>query len=186
MHEHNDDDDQTTRKGDDPFEGIFAPDGGLDVDAVSRRLGGLVELLRNHEPCFVLRIDFDVLARVLLSPAGADLRASDGEEEFEDIVLTYGKKSFPSSGLEYTDDLKLNTGEGCDECNNTGYKGRMGIHELMAGTPEVKLLIKRAAPTEDLFSQASRNGMTTLMQDGIMKVFQGLTDMNELRRVVVG
>jgi type II secretory ATPase GspE/PulE/Tfp pilus assembly ATPase PilB-like protein len=56
----------------------------------------------------------------------------------------------------------------------------------MGGTPEVKLLIKNAAPTEQIFAQAMEDGMSTLKQDGIEKVFGGVTDMKEVRRVCLG
>ena len=61
----------------------------------------------------------------------------------------------------------------------------MGIHELMEGTPAIKKLIKKQAMTEEIFAQASQEGMNTLKQDGILKVFQGLTDFDEVRRVCI-
>ncbi|MDH4010658.1 MAG: pilus assembly protein, partial [Desulfobacterales bacterium] len=82
-------------------------------------------------------------------------------------------------------DLTLFRAVGCDNCSNTGYRGRMGIHELMEGTPKIKLMIKKQANTEMLFTQAMKEGMATLRQDGIMKVFKGLTDMAEVRRVCI-
>jgi type II secretory ATPase GspE/PulE/Tfp pilus assembly ATPase PilB-like protein len=74
---------------------------------------------------------------------------------------------------------------GCEACSNTGYRGRMGIHELMEGTPKIKLMIKKQANTEVLYAQAMKEGMSTLRQDGIMRVFKGLTDMSEVRRVCI-
>ena len=74
---------------------------------------------------------------------------------------------------------------GCESCSDTGYKGRLGIHELMDGTKATKQLIKNAAPTEKLFEQAFRDSMTTIKQDGLTKVFQGLTDAREIRRVCI-
>ena len=61
----------------------------------------------------------------------------------------------------------------------------MGIHELMEGTSEIKLLIKKSATSQDLTKVAIEQGMTRLKQDGIYKVFEGLTDINEVRRVSV-
>jgi type II secretory ATPase GspE/PulE/Tfp pilus assembly ATPase PilB-like protein len=61
----------------------------------------------------------------------------------------------------------------------------MGIHELMEGTPRIKLMIKKQANTEQMFDVAMEEGMTTLKQDGIMKVIQGRTDMAEVRRVCI-
>ena len=64
-------------------------------------------------------------------------------------------------------------------------EGGLGIHELMEGTKEVKRLIKNQANTEEIFQQAIQEGMDTLKQDGIKKVFQGFTDINEVRRVCI-
>jgi type II secretory ATPase GspE/PulE/Tfp pilus assembly ATPase PilB-like protein len=61
----------------------------------------------------------------------------------------------------------------------------MGIHELMEGTPELKILIKKSATSQDLAELAVQQGMTRLKQDGIHKVFEGLTDIPEVRRVSV-
>ena len=58
----------------------------------------------------------------------------------------------------------------------------MGIHELMEGTPQIKLMIKKQANTEQLFEQAMKEGMLTLKQDGILKVLNGHTDLEEVRR----
>jgi len=55
----------------------------------------------------------------------------------------------------------------------------------MEGTPAIKKLIKKQASTEDLFALAKKEEMTTLKQDGILKVFNGITDINEVRRVCI-
>ncbi|MGM0451919.1 MAG: ATPase, T2SS/T4P/T4SS family [Thermodesulfobacteriota bacterium] len=106
-------------------------------------------------------------------------------EEFDDIVADYGAGDFEKTGIEYSEDLKLFAPVGCDQCNGTGYKGRMGIHELMEGTKAIKRMIKKQASAEELFEQAASEGMTTLIQDAIVKVFDGLTDMGEVRRVCI-
>ncbi|SPD72339.1 General secretion pathway protein E family protein [uncultured Desulfobacterium sp.] len=107
------------------------------------------------------------------------------EEEFNDIVNDYGNQYFEGTGIHYGPDLKLYRTRGCDVCSGTGYKGRLGIHELMEGTKEIKKMIKNQDNTEHLFEQAMKEGMDTLKQDGIKKVFQGLTDINEVRRVCI-
>ena len=61
----------------------------------------------------------------------------------------------------------------------------MGIHELMKGTPEIKLLIKRNATSQELAKMARKQGMESLKQDGIHKVFEGITNIKEVRRVSV-
>lgn len=106
-------------------------------------------------------------------------------EEFEELIVDYGKNHFEKAGIHYGADLLLYRRKGCESCSGTGYKGRLGIHELMDGTPEIKRMIKKLASTEELFTQAMKEGMVTLKQDGIQKVFQGLTDIREVRRVCI-
>ncbi len=107
------------------------------------------------------------------------------KEEYEMIYVDYGEKYWAQTGIEYDPDMTLCKSVGCDACSNTGYRGRMGIHELMEGTAKIKLMIKKQANTEMLFAQAMKEGMSTLRQDGIMKVFKGFTDMAEVRRVCI-
>ncbi len=106
-------------------------------------------------------------------------------EEFDSIVEDYGEDYFAASGIEYTDELQLQKPGSCEKCSGTGYKGRMGIHELMEGTKAIKKLIKQAAPTDQLFTQAMNEGMNTLKQDGIHKSFGLHTDISEVKRVCI-
>jgi type II secretory ATPase GspE/PulE/Tfp pilus assembly ATPase PilB-like protein len=106
-------------------------------------------------------------------------------DEFEEIEMEYGKSDFPILNVEYTPDLVLYRRSKCDVCSGTGYRGRMAIHELLEGTPAIKKLVKKEAPTDQLFAQAVEDGMTTLKQDGISKVLSGITDMAEVRRVCI-
>jgi len=71
---------------------------------------------------------------------------------------------------------------GCSECNE-GYKGRVGLHELMLGSDEMKRLIQERARVAQLLAQALSEDMRTLRQDGIEKVLGGITDMAQVRRV---
>jgi type II secretory ATPase GspE/PulE/Tfp pilus assembly ATPase PilB-like protein len=107
------------------------------------------------------------------------------EEEFEDIQSDYGQEALTQAGYVYNSQVKLYRSPGCEKCSGSGYKGRVGIHELMEGTPEIKQLIKKNATSHDLAVQAVQEGMTTLKQDGIRKVFQGLTDIKDVRRVSI-
>jgi type II secretory ATPase GspE/PulE/Tfp pilus assembly ATPase PilB-like protein len=103
-------------------------------------------------------------------------------EEFDALVRAYDG-DFDALNISYTDDLVFCKAKGCSNCQNTGYKGRMGIHELLVGTPEMKTLIQAKAPMAKIRNQAIADGMTTLMQDGIRKVLLGQTDMKQVRRV---
>jgi len=107
------------------------------------------------------------------------------EDEFGDIEADFGKKALAVAGYTYSSRLELFRSLGCENCSGSGYKGRMGIHELMEGTPEIKLLIKKHATSQELAKQAVKQGMETLKQDGIHKVFEGKTDIREVRRVSV-
>ncbi len=74
---------------------------------------------------------------------------------------------------------------GCVECNNTGYRGRIGLHELMLGTDTAKRLIQTRALVSELLTAALNDGMRTLRQDGIEKVLAGMTDMVQVRKVSI-
>ncbi|MBC2716434.1 MAG: type II/IV secretion system protein [Desulfobacteraceae bacterium] len=128
-----------------------------------------------------------VLAQRLLRRLCKNCRKaySPSQEEFDDIVNDYGEKDFKKTGIKFSSDLKIYAPVGCDQCSGTGYKGRLGIHELMEGTADIKRMIKKQASAEELFIKANEQGMTTLMQDGIMKVFAGYSDMVEVRRVCI-
>jgi type II secretory ATPase GspE/PulE/Tfp pilus assembly ATPase PilB-like protein len=106
-------------------------------------------------------------------------------EEFDQLRADYGETWFERTGIDYSEDMRLFRSNGCETCSSTGFRGRMGIHELMEGTAEVKLMIKKQATTEDLLKTALQQGMMTLKQDGILKVFQGITDISEVRRVCI-
>lgn len=106
-------------------------------------------------------------------------------EEFEALAAEYGKEVFQSANIEYSPKLVLYRRSKCDACSGTGYKGRMGIYELLEGTPGIKRLIKKEASSVEIFSQGVEEGMMTLKQDGISKVFLGLTDISEVRRVCI-
>jgi type II secretory ATPase GspE/PulE/Tfp pilus assembly ATPase PilB-like protein len=73
----------------------------------------------------------------------------------------------------------------CDACGGSGYKGRVGLHELMIGTDPAKKLIQEHARVAQLVAQALEDGMRTLKQDGMEKVLQGVTDMKQVRAVCI-
>jgi len=107
------------------------------------------------------------------------------QEEFNDIVQAYDPALFPELGIKHSPALKLFRAKGCNECNNTGYRGRTGLHELLAGTDEMKVVIQRKASVAEIREQAMKDGMRTLLQDGVMKVFMGLTDIKMVRQVCI-
>jgi type II secretory ATPase GspE/PulE/Tfp pilus assembly ATPase PilB-like protein len=74
---------------------------------------------------------------------------------------------------------------GCDTCGGTGYKGRVGLHELLVGTDPMKKLIQEHARVAEMFATALAEGMLTLKMDGMEKVLQGITDMAQVRAVCI-
>ncbi|MDL2321461.1 GspE/PulE family protein [Desulfosarcina sp. OttesenSCG-928-B08] len=107
-------------------------------------------------------------------------------EEYDELVREYGVEAFEHDlNIPYTDDLELYRPYGCEACGGNGYRGRMGIHELLMGTDEMKKLIQVKSPMEFIRDQAVKDGMTTLKQDGISKVFQGHCNLIEVRKVCI-
>lgn len=80
-------------------------------------------------------------------------------------------------------EITLYEPRGCTECAGTGYKGRMGIFELLPATAEIRRLIIDGAPASSLFDLALSQGMKTLKQDGIEKVLRGITDLSQVLAV---
>ncbi|MEG1783201.1 MAG: type II secretion system protein GspE, partial [Oscillospiraceae bacterium] len=74
---------------------------------------------------------------------------------------------------------------GCLACNNTGYKGRRGVYEFLTVTEEIRQLILTHGSNHDIENVAISQGMTTLRADGLRKVRDGVTSMEELLRVIV-
>ena len=81
--------------------------------------------------------------------------------------------------------LVIHSAKGCDTCGGTGYKGRVGLHELMIGTDRIKKNIQEHARVAEMFATALEDGMRTLKQDGIEKVLMGITDIQQVRAVCI-
>jgi type II secretory ATPase GspE/PulE/Tfp pilus assembly ATPase PilB-like protein len=105
-------------------------------------------------------------------------------EEYDALVRSYAG-DFDALGFQYNTDLVLYKPKGCAKCGNTGYKGRTGIHEIIVGTDPLKSLIQGRAKMEEIREQAIKDGMTTLMQDGIRKTLLGMTDLMQVRKVCI-
>jgi type II secretory ATPase GspE/PulE/Tfp pilus assembly ATPase PilB-like protein len=81
--------------------------------------------------------------------------------------------------------LKLYRAVGCDKCGKSGYKGRIGLHELLVADDAVKKLIQERARVAELFAQSVESGMRTLKMDGMEKIMMGLTDIKMVRQVCI-
>ena len=81
--------------------------------------------------------------------------------------------------------INLYTAKGCETCAETGYKGRVALHELLIGSDRIKMLVQERAPVAQVLATALEDGMRTLKQDGIEKVLQGITDVQQVRAVCI-
>ncbi|MDO8447298.1 MAG: ATPase, T2SS/T4P/T4SS family [Rhodoferax sp.] len=81
--------------------------------------------------------------------------------------------------------LKFYRHVGCDKCNKTGYKGRIGLHELLIADDDIKKLIQERARVAEIFAAAVEGGMRTLKMDGMEKIMMGLTDIKMVRSVCI-
>ncbi|RJQ33122.1 MAG: type II secretion system protein GspE [Actinobacteria bacterium] len=92
---------------------------------------------------------------------------------------------FPLTAEEQKNPPQLYRPVGCDKCNKTGYKGRIGLYEIMLVNEEIERLTVERTSAEEIKRAALKNHMTTLRQDGFEKVKNGMTSLEEILRVVV-
>ena len=107
------------------------------------------------------------------------------QEEQDLLVAEYGPHPlFPLTEQDFAQ-ATLFRPKGCGKCRESGYVGRIAIHELMTATDELKSMIAKNSPISEIRNEAMRGGMTTLKQDGIRKVFQGVTDLHQIRAACI-
>ncbi len=106
-------------------------------------------------------------------------------QEYDELMQGYGAHDWPVFGIEYTAAWCLYRGRGCEACNQTGFKGRVSLHELLLPSEALKELIQTHSRTAEMLALALREGMVTLVQDGIRKTLQGLTTFRQVRTVAM-
>ena len=109
------------------------------------------------------------------TPAWKADYAGEAKKLYETWVKHYGENGR----------LRFYRPVGCDKCNKGGYKGRVGLHELLVGTDDIKKLIQERARVAELFVCAVASGMRTLKMDGMEKIMMGLTDLKQVRSVCI-
>jgi type II secretory ATPase GspE/PulE/Tfp pilus assembly ATPase PilB-like protein len=109
------------------------------------------------------------------APFKKDARAAY-EAVYKDLAKTYGDDK---------GQFTLYKKAGCDACGGSGYKGRLGLHELLVASDPVKKLIQEHARVAEILATCLEEGMRTLKMDGIEKVLQGTTDMAQVRAVCI-
>ncbi|GMR07054.1 MAG: hypothetical protein BMS9Abin26_0056 [Gammaproteobacteria bacterium] len=127
-----------------------------------------------------------VLAQRLVRTLCNDCKVAYKPDKVEVTLL---KRYF---GKEYLNELDLNEDTmlykaiGCSKCGDTGYRGRTGIHELLVNSQAITDIIYEKGTASQIKEQAMKEGMRTLLQDGIHKLIMGQTDLEQLRRVATG
>jgi type IV pilus assembly protein PilB len=158
--------------------------GGIAIKAALTGHLVLSTLHTNDAPSTVTRMidmglePFNVAAALNVITAQRLLRRICGNCKVE---ATYTDEYLDSAGL--TDEQRSLTfykGEGCDNCHDSGYRGRQGLYEVMAATPGIRKLIMQGAGADELKEQALKDGMLTLRMDGMKKVEKGITTLEEV------
>ncbi len=128
-------------------------------------------------------------------PTGPELTAFVSEyaeelrqtTEWQTDAASAAKKLYQSWLEQYGNNgrLVMYKAVGCGRCAKTGYKGRVGLHELMIAEDSIKRLVQERARVSMLFAEAVGTGMHTLKMDGMLKVLQGSTDLKQVRSVCI-
>jgi type II secretory ATPase GspE/PulE/Tfp pilus assembly ATPase PilB-like protein len=126
-----------------------------------------------------------ILAQRLVRTLCPDCKESYSPDlgEFAHLQQLYGDDFNRHVNVAYSDSLFLYRPKGCNKCNNSGYKGRAGLYELLVKDDKLNRLIAERASVEDIKKAAVAGGMTTLLQEGIQMVFSGRTDFNQVMSV---
>ncbi len=101
--------------------------------------------------------------------------SGEAQKLYEEWVVNYGEDG----------KLRFYKPVGCDKCNKTGYKGRLGLHELLIADDQIKKLVQERARVAEIFAAAVESGMRTLKMDGMEKIMLGVTDLKQVRQVCI-
>ncbi|PIS05602.1 MAG: hypothetical protein COT81_00365 [Candidatus Buchananbacteria bacterium CG10_big_fil_rev_8_21_14_0_10_42_9] len=102
---------------------------------------------------------------------------------FSNLVKMLAQEGVVDSGKQKTQNLRFYRGKGCKKCNDTGYKGRLGIFEILEITGKVEEAITQKVTPEKLFELAREQKMMTMLEDGFIKAKNGITTIEEVLRV---
>lgn len=146
----------------------------------------LSTLHTNDAPSALTRLlDLEIAAYLVASTVDAVL----AQRLVRQICIHCKVETTPSAAAARRLDLaalgleKVWKGEGCDECRQTGYRGRTGVHELLVMDNDLRVEVQKRRGSEELRQMAIAKGMRTLQDDGLLKVRQGLTTLDEVMRV---
>ena len=95
----------------------------------------------------------------------------------------YGEEAFAKLGTPYDENFFLYRGKGCEVCNGSGYKGRVGLYEILVMDDVMRKGLSETISEYDIRKLAVAQGMVSMLQDGCLKVFEGTTTIEEVLRV---
>jgi type IV pilus assembly protein PilB len=103
-------------------------------------------------------------------------------------AVTYEDEYLDAAGIteQEREEITFYRGAGCDQCGDSGYRGRQGLYEVMAMSPTLRRLILQSASTAELTAQAVSEGMLTLRMDGMVKIRRGITTLEEVVKETAG
>ena len=139
-------------------------DMGMEPFSFSDALLGILSQRLARELCGKCKVEYDA--------------TPDETDEFSRYIGADSVERAMSGGA-----LKLWRADGCVECEKTGYRGRLALHELLVNNDEIRAAIQRKATTGEIRDLAQQAGMQTLLQDGVVKCLQGHTDLKQVLAV---
>ncbi|HLF11467.1 MAG TPA: pilus assembly protein PilB, partial [Gammaproteobacteria bacterium] len=128
--------------------------------------------------CTKCRVPMEASEEMLLSLAREHGAAAPGNADDQHALIAAWRGQHGQDGR-----ITLYRARGCAECSDTGYKGRIGLFELMPASSQIKRLIIGGTSAAPLFELAVKEGMQTLKQDGIRKVLNGTTELTQVLAV---
>ncbi len=159
--------------------------GGIAIKAALTGHLVLSTLHTNDAPSTITRMidmgiePFNVASAVNLIVAQRLVRRICKECKEEHVYAPEELKALGADPKEFAG-ITFFKGKGCDICNGIGYKGRAGLYEVMALSPELRRMILKGASTSELQEQAVKEGMLTLRMDGLVKIRKGVTTLEEV------
>lgn len=128
----------------------------------------------------------DIMAQRLLRRVCPDCKKEYIADEEQKAKIKKALQGLPEqiATPKISEKLKLYKAPGCAKCNGTGYKGRIGVYENIAVSPKIEKLITKSPSHADVLEVAKKSGFVSMYQDGILKVLEGITTLEELENVV--
>lgn len=116
-------------------------------------------------------------------PDEAALHTLSQQFNLDKIMEVFERLKILPEGAKKFTDLEFRKPKGCDKCGPTGYKGRLGLHEILEVTPDIAQMIMERKPAQDIQEAAEKQGMILMWQDGFIKSLKGITTLEEVLRV---